>query len=166
MNAGLRFLTTLGSSCPYTIAGKKILQVLRGRPAEGAARVTDREMNLWGRVRTGRNIALIGLFCPIFWVSLFTGVRGDQLYFNLVHSGVVVLIGVAVMGVNLRLIRRVRDETAFKRKRSRRETAHPVPARAVESRQRCGRIRPAEGRMVAGSATTPCGSEVPANPGR
>jgi hypothetical protein len=36
---------------------------------------------------------LVGFFCPFFWIALFSGVRGQTLYFNAIHSGLVMLFG-------------------------------------------------------------------------
>ncbi|MDR9828915.1 hypothetical protein RCJ22_25335, partial [Vibrio sp. FNV 38] len=53
------------------------------------------------QTRAGRNIALLGLFCPLFWYALFTGASGAELAFHATHSGVVFLIGIAIMFVSL-----------------------------------------------------------------
>lgn len=72
--------------------------MVRGKQAR-ARRVSDRERVLRSRIKMGRNIALIGFFCPIFWVSLFAGMNRSVVMINAVHSGAVILIGLAVMGV-------------------------------------------------------------------
>jgi hypothetical protein len=36
---------------------------------------------------------LIGVFCPICWISFLFGARGNDLMFNAVHSGIVILFG-------------------------------------------------------------------------
>ncbi|CAM4005419.1 hypothetical protein [Vibrio neonatus] len=54
------------------------------------------------QTRTGRNIALLGIFCPFFWYALFTGASRGELAFHAMHSGVVFLIGIAIMFVGLR----------------------------------------------------------------
>ncbi|UPR34013.1 hypothetical protein ISX50_13115 [Vibrio cyclitrophicus] len=55
-----------------------------------------------GQTRTGRNIALLGLFCPFFWYALFTGASKAELTFHATHSGVVFLIGIVIMFFSLR----------------------------------------------------------------
>lgn len=57
---------------------------------------------LSNQTRTGRNIALLGLFCPFFWIALFSGVTGAELAFHAIHSGIVFLIGMVIMFVSLR----------------------------------------------------------------
>ncbi len=47
--------------------------------------------------KVGRNIALLGFFCPLFWIALFSGTRGSHLFFHATHSGIVFLIGVVIM---------------------------------------------------------------------
>lgn len=54
-----------------------------------------------GQIKAGRNIALLGICCPLFWTALLTGERGSALAFHAMHSGVVCLIGVAIMIVGL-----------------------------------------------------------------
>ena len=51
-------------------------------------------------ITLGRNIALIGFFCPIFWISLIMGAEESTIVFNLIHSGIVFGIGLLVMLVN------------------------------------------------------------------
>ncbi len=90
-------LTEIGASCPYTMLGKKAVQSARGK-SDRIPRVSrERENELAARMKTGRNIALIGVFCPFFWYSLFSGAPADDVRFNAMHSGVVIIIGLAIM---------------------------------------------------------------------
>ena len=86
-----RYCSSLGSYCPYTIFAKKAIRFARGDYAKKD--ITDRERYLLGHVKSGLGIALIGVFCPIFWLSLFSGAKAETLYFNAAHSGIVILIG-------------------------------------------------------------------------
>ena len=36
-------------------------------------------------------------FCPLIWITLFSGNTGPELYFNAAHSGVVMLVGLGYM---------------------------------------------------------------------
>lgn len=87
----------VGSACPYTTLGKKAVKAVKGNRQATCESESDRVGSLQAMVKTGRNIALIGFFCPIFWFSLLSGVRGAQLRFNAIHSGVVVLIGLVLV---------------------------------------------------------------------
>jgi hypothetical protein len=87
----------LGSACPYTALGKKALKAMKSGRSGSCDTGTGKARDLVAVVKTGRAIALIGCFCPIFWVSLLSGVRGPQLRFNAIHSGVVIVIGLVVM---------------------------------------------------------------------
>ncbi len=49
------------------------------------------------QVRAGRNIALLGVFCPIFWFALFSGAPAATLRFHMAHSGIVFFIGLTIM---------------------------------------------------------------------
>ena len=86
-----RYCSSFGSYCPYTILAKKAIRFARGDYAKEYT--TDRERYLLGHVKSGLGIALIGVFCPIFWLSLFSGAKVETLYFNAAHSGIVILIG-------------------------------------------------------------------------
>jgi len=52
--------------------------------------------------KSGRNIALLGIFCPFFWFSLFSGDDSSTLLFHAIHSGIVFLIGVVIMFVGFK----------------------------------------------------------------
>ena len=54
------------------------------------------------QTRAGRNIALLGIFCPFFWYALFTGASKAELAFHATHSSVVFLIGIVIMFASLR----------------------------------------------------------------
>jgi len=52
------------------------------------------------QTKSGRNIALLGFFCPFFWFSLFSGADASTILFNAIHSGIVFLIGVVIMFIS------------------------------------------------------------------
>jgi len=81
------------SYCPYTMLAKKILRFLRGETGTPPGEVTNREIHLKSSIRIGYGIMLVGIFCPIFWLSLLAGARGDELMFNAIHSFLVFLFG-------------------------------------------------------------------------
>lgn len=72
---------------------KKVISLLRGEPFIDKAKLSDREREILFRIKLGKSIVLIGVFCPIFWISLFSGARGEILYYNAFHSGLVILFG-------------------------------------------------------------------------
>ena len=91
---GLRgFISFLISCCPYTMLGKKVLQFLRGETGTPLEQNTNREIQLQSTIKIGYGIMLIGIFCPIFWISFLSGARGNELMFNAVHSSLVFLFG-------------------------------------------------------------------------
>lgn len=47
--------------------------------------------------RPGAGIALLGLFCPFFWIALLGGAGKGELLFHATHSGIVILIGIVMM---------------------------------------------------------------------
>ncbi|WP_417250606.1 hypothetical protein [Celeribacter sp.] len=76
------------SLCPYTHIWR-------------AAKRAVLERKLPDSARPGATIALLGLFCPFFWVALFSGASKGELIFHACHSGLVFLIGVIMMVVGL-----------------------------------------------------------------
>lgn len=91
---GIRvFFGNLISYCPYTMLAKKILRILRGETGTSPDQLTNREIHLKSNIRIGYGIMLVGIFCPIFWLSLLAGARGDELLFNAIHSFLVFLFG-------------------------------------------------------------------------
>jgi hypothetical protein len=86
-------ISSIGSYCPYTLVFKKALRVLRGERIINKSNLNDRERDLLFRLKLGKSIALVGFLCPTFWIPLFSGVRGGELYILAGHSGLVVLIG-------------------------------------------------------------------------
>lgn len=75
--------------------GKKTYHSITGTAP--AAPVSDIESKLAYHARIGWALILIGFFCPFFWVTLFSGVRGEMLYFNAAHSGFVMLFGLGYL---------------------------------------------------------------------
>jgi len=88
-----QFLKTIFSACPYTITGKRFVGFFQDKKSKSIPTM-EREQNLLDRVRKGSTIALIGFFCPFFWVLLFSGAGQVDVYFNAMHSGAVILIGI------------------------------------------------------------------------
>ena len=74
--------------CPYTHLGRAIRRMATERKLPESA-------------RTGALVALLGLFCPFFWIALLTGASKGELIFHATHSGVVFLIGIVLLLVGL-----------------------------------------------------------------
>lgn len=73
--------------------GKKVLQFLRNETDTPGKKITNREIELKSKIKIGYGIMLIGVFCPIFWISYLSGARGNELMFNAVHSFLVCIFG-------------------------------------------------------------------------
>lgn len=93
----LALLKAFVTYCPYCLLGKKAVQVASGKKIKKESKPTERERKLMEGMKTGRNIAIIGVFCPFFWVSLLTGSSIEMIRFNAIHSGVFILIGIIIM---------------------------------------------------------------------
>ncbi|WFB35431.1 hypothetical protein P3T73_14830 [Kiritimatiellota bacterium B12222] len=53
------------------------------------------------QMKAGRNIALLGIFCPFFWLALFSGADASTLMLHGSHSAIVFLVGVILMVISL-----------------------------------------------------------------
>lgn len=74
--------------CPYSVLWKAI-------------KVAINERRLPRSARQGALIALLGLFCPLFWIAYFNGASGKELIFHAVHSGTFVVVGLVLMVIGL-----------------------------------------------------------------
>lgn len=80
--------THLLNLCPYTHAWRAFRRMVAERKLPESA-------------RPGASVALLGLFCPFFWIALFSGASKAELIFHATHSGVVILIGVVLLLIGL-----------------------------------------------------------------
>jgi len=79
-----RALSKLSQWCAYTHLYKLLKTLIKGE-------------KLSEQTKAGRNIALLGLFCPFFWYALLSGAQTSTVIMHATHSGIVFLIGVAIM---------------------------------------------------------------------
>ena len=54
------------------------------------------------QTKAGRNIALLGFFCPFFWYALLTGESREVVIMHAIHSSIVLLIGIVIIFVSIR----------------------------------------------------------------
>jgi hypothetical protein len=69
--------------CPYTHVVRSIKTAVREKKLPQAS-------------KTGLIIALLGLFCPLFWVPFISGKPLSELWFDVIHSGTFVVIGIGM----------------------------------------------------------------------
>lgn len=74
----------LSKWCAYSHLYRLLLSITRGD-------------KLSEQGKAGRNIALLGLFCPFFWYALLSGAQTSTVMMHAAHSGIVFLIGVVIM---------------------------------------------------------------------
>ena len=94
-----KFFRFLVKACPYSVLGKKSVGFLKGTSSRGRGLKSKTEV-LKSGIKTGRNILLVGLFCPFLWYSILTGSSRDFIIFNVVHSGIIVGLGFLILSVN------------------------------------------------------------------
>ena len=84
-----KIIGKLSQLCVYTHIWKVISGLLNN---EGLSEQT----------KAGRNIALLGLFCPFFWYALLTGASREVVIMHGIHSSIVLLIGIVIIFVSIR----------------------------------------------------------------
>ncbi|HHY26300.1 MAG TPA: hypothetical protein GX523_06040 [Desulfitobacterium dehalogenans] len=99
--------------CPYYKVGTQVAKKVSGKkqPLKKSKSPNDEEKNLIEGMKTGRNITLIGFFCPIFWYSLFMGSPKDVVLFNAAHSGIFIAIGVVLYLINASKLRKIQESS-------------------------------------------------------
>ena len=62
------------------------------------ASAKDKELisDIQGQMKTGKMLALVGAFCPLFWIALFSGQSTGAVLFNFCHSMLFVVIGLSM----------------------------------------------------------------------
>ncbi|MDE3743136.1 hypothetical protein [Maribacter polysaccharolyticus] len=93
------FFKSLIKACPYSLVGKKCIGVVKGKPSTHE-KSKNKALLFKAGIRTGRNISLVGVFCPFLWYAILSGSGMDFIILNLIHSGIIVLIGLVVLGIN------------------------------------------------------------------
>ena len=60
--------------------------------------MSPNERQIKSLMKVGAGLALFGLVCPFFWLSLFSGNSGFETWVYGVHSGAFMVIGLALLG--------------------------------------------------------------------
>jgi len=93
------FFKSVVQACPYTLMGKTCVNAVRGKTK--TTKKTPKNNQLFKKgMQTGRNIALVGVFCPFLWYSILSGGTKDFIILNAIHSGIIVCLGLVVIGIN------------------------------------------------------------------
>ncbi|WP_157757613.1 hypothetical protein [Pseudalgibacter alginicilyticus] len=94
-----KFFKSVVQACPYSLVGKKCMDAVKGKPSVNKNSNNKTQLFQKG-IKTGRNISLVGVFCPFLWFSILSGATKDFIILNLIHSGIIVGIGLVIMGIN------------------------------------------------------------------
>ena len=86
-------------ACPYSIVGKKCIEIVKNKKHDQTKANNKMETFKKG-IKTGRNIVLIGIFCPLLWYSILSGSSKDLICINLMHSGVIASLGFVLIVIN------------------------------------------------------------------
>jgi hypothetical protein len=80
--------------CPYTMVVTKIIRLIQGKPLSSPALNTSQEIYLKSKIQFGVAIIAIGIFCPVFWISLLMGAPKEELMMSTCSSLALVLFGI------------------------------------------------------------------------
>jgi len=95
------FINSIVKACPYTLIGRKCVDVVKGKAKSHTNKnLNDRILSFKLGIKTGRNISLVGVFCPILWYSILSGSSKRFIELNLIHSAIIAGLGLLVMLVN------------------------------------------------------------------
>jgi len=72
------------------------------------------ERQIKSQMKVGAGLALFGLVCPFFWLSLFSGSSGSETWVYGVHSGIFMMIGLALLGKGWYDLKQVRIKRGIK----------------------------------------------------
>ena len=72
------------------------------------------ERQIKSQIKVGAGLALFGLICPFFWLSLVSGSSGFETWVYGVHSGIFIAIGLALLGKGWYDLKCVRVNTGIK----------------------------------------------------
>jgi len=98
-----KLIKQLLDNCPYTIAGKKCIKLINGNKNVSKKYLT-KTLKYRNGLKTGRNISLVGIFCPFFWYALLTGMNQKIIILNAIHSSIVITIGLIVVIINYSIL--------------------------------------------------------------
>ena len=76
--------------------------------------MSSNERQIKSQMKVGAGLALFGLVCPFFWISLFSGSSGSETWVYGVHSGIFIMIGIALLGKGLYDLKQVRVKRGIK----------------------------------------------------
>lgn len=60
--------------------------------------MSSHEHRIKSQMKVGAGVALLGLLCPFFWLSYFSGTAGSEPWIYGLHSGAFVVLGLALLG--------------------------------------------------------------------
>lgn len=93
------FFKSIIKACPYSLLGKKCVDLFKEKPST-VKHLKEKKQVLKTGIKTGRNISLVGMFCPFLWYSILSGASPDFILLNVLHSGIIVGFGLVISSVN------------------------------------------------------------------
>jgi len=78
--------------------------------------MSSHERQIKSLMKVGAGLALFGLVCPFFWMSLFSGNSGFETWVYGGHSIIFIMIGVALLGKGWYDLKCLRATTGINKK--------------------------------------------------
>ncbi|GAA5219980.1 hypothetical protein [Membranihabitans marinus] len=94
-----RYFKSIVKACPYTILGKKGIEIFKAAP-KSDKNIENKMQRYKTGMKTGRNISLVGVFCPFLWYAILSGASKEFIMLNVIHSALFVVLGLLILGVN------------------------------------------------------------------
>ncbi|MFY0714523.1 hypothetical protein J1D01_12665 [Seonamhaeicola sp. NFXS20] len=92
-------IKSLINACPYSMVGKKCFSAISGTKVKRQIS-NNKILRFRNGIKTGTKISLIGIFCPFLWYSILTGQSENFIFLNVIHSGIIVSIGMLIVILN------------------------------------------------------------------
>jgi hypothetical protein len=73
------------------------------------------EQQIKSLIKVGAGLALFGVVCPFFWMSLFYGNSPSETWVYGVHSGIFILLGLVLLGKGWYDLKCLRATSAIKK---------------------------------------------------
>ncbi len=73
--------------------------------------MSSNERQIKSLMKVGAGLAVFGLVCPFFWMSLFSGNSPSETWVYGIHSGIFIMFGLIVLGKGWYDLKRIREKT-------------------------------------------------------
>jgi hypothetical protein len=94
------------------MAAKKCIDIIKGKKYTGPQN-HNKILKYRNGIKIGRNIMLIGVFCPFLWYSILSGKSEELIFLNMIHSGIFVGIGFLIVSISYLVLNFYRKHSIY-----------------------------------------------------